>query len=65
MGHSSSERGADLARTTLLYYLITCIGGTWLLEQPGGSLMDQYDRFRELCRRMKATLLDVYKSWAP
>ena len=32
----------------MLMYLVTVVGGTWLLEQPGGSCLEFYPCFRDL-----------------
>lgn len=35
--------------------LITAMGGSYGLEQPGSSLMDQYERFRWLYLRLRVS----------
>ncbi|CAE7279444.1 unnamed protein product [Symbiodinium microadriaticum] len=36
------------SRTVVLMYLVTVVGGIWLLEQPGGSCLEFYPCFRDL-----------------
>ena len=36
------------ARTVLLIYLTTCLGGAWFLEQPRGSSFEYYPAFRKM-----------------
>lgn len=45
------------ARTCLLYFVIVCLGGSFMLEQPGSSLMNHYHRFQYLCSKLRVTLL--------
>ena len=35
-------------RTVLLCYLISTLGGCWLLEQPFGSVLEYYPTFRQM-----------------
>ena len=37
-----------LSRSLLLAGLVSCLGGAWLLEQPGSSRLPLYPRFEEL-----------------
>ena len=44
-------------RTVLLYFTIVCCGGTFFLEQPGSSLMSEYDRFKFLTKKVRVPQL--------
>ena len=51
-----------LSRTILLILLATCLGKTWVVEQPGGSLLPFYPRWEKLI----ATIKPIYRAawWA-
>ena len=40
------------ARSILLIYLCTALGGVWSLEQPSGALTEFYPAFREMLTNM-------------
>ena len=39
-------------RTAILLYLVSCMGGAWLLEQPSGSVMAYHPRIKQLFRKV-------------
>ena len=65
--HRLIHRGSNLSqlRCVLLMGLITCLGGSWLLEQPGSSCMGHYFRFQWLCSRLRAPGLKYNRSDLP
>ena len=48
------NRGA-MRRTVLMISLITCLGGLWTVEQPGGSILEFYPSWREIMQRIFAS----------
>ncbi|CAE7829649.1 unnamed protein product [Symbiodinium sp. CCMP2592] len=48
------------SRTVLLAVLITALGGTFMIEQPGSSLMRYYFRMQWLFRQLPASWLFYY-----
>ena len=58
--HFTSLISHLLCRVCLLLMLATCLGGAWVLEQPGGSALEFYPTFRWLITRLIA--IDGVKS---
>ncbi|CAE7202557.1 unnamed protein product [Symbiodinium necroappetens] len=48
--HNSRFHKGGKLRSTILMYLVTVVGGVWLVEQPGGSSLEYYPCFRDLLR---------------
>ena len=46
-------------RAVLLLYLVVACGGSFLLEQPGSSIMGEYIRMQEFCRIVQVTRLEL------
>ena len=57
IGHQSTQA---FLRTCFLALIVTALGGTWVLEQPRGSVYDFFRPFQSLL----ATLYEVYGSSA-
>ncbi|CAJ1430186.1 unnamed protein product [Effrenium voratum] len=51
---SVCEANVMLERTALLCLLVSCCQGTWLLEQPNGSVLEFYPKWRTVLNNMVA-----------
>ncbi|CAE8699845.1 unnamed protein product [Polarella glacialis] len=61
LGDSSNAKvmlgNVMVSRVVLLCMLIVVMGGCWVIEQPGSSIMAEHPRFRWMCRKLKAAKL--------